>query len=250
VQPPTVTCTISALRGFFTITLDEPDLSRRLILSRYPRKVPALLSVEAVGRLAIIRYCDAFSSRPCSVQTFRELLMGQVVHLPARPPAYPDRSADLEPGECVLLIALRWWVTDHRCDVDPLPRLCQDLETAGAQDAAFSVDRLMAVVARSVCRPIAIHNPRCPLVSGDEKWLLHAASLAQAGNRRRAERALRTALLSAQGAASALGSLEDLGELFTAARLVFRRRSPPASGDVGPQIAEPWFRAGSLDAIH
>jgi integrase/recombinase XerD len=50
-QPPTINCSVSALRFFFTVTLDRPDLSRRLVLARYPRKLPAVLSVEEVGRL-------------------------------------------------------------------------------------------------------------------------------------------------------------------------------------------------------
>jgi integrase/recombinase XerD len=51
VQPPTINGSVSALRSFFTVTLDRPDLSRRLVLARYPRKLPAVLSVEEVGRL-------------------------------------------------------------------------------------------------------------------------------------------------------------------------------------------------------
>src|SRR6202171_391974 len=51
VQPPSINCSVSALRFFFTVTLDRPDLSRRLVLARYPRKLPAVLSVEEVGRL-------------------------------------------------------------------------------------------------------------------------------------------------------------------------------------------------------
>jgi integrase/recombinase XerD len=50
-QPTTINCSVSALRFFFTVTLDRADLSRRLVLSRYPRKLPAVLSVEEVGRL-------------------------------------------------------------------------------------------------------------------------------------------------------------------------------------------------------
>ena len=50
-QPPTINCSVSALRFFFTVTLDRPDLSRRLVLARYPRKLPDVLSVEEVGRL-------------------------------------------------------------------------------------------------------------------------------------------------------------------------------------------------------
>src|SRR5580658_153431 len=51
VQPPTINGSVSALRFFFTVTLDRPDLSRRLVLARYPRKLPAVLSVAEVGRL-------------------------------------------------------------------------------------------------------------------------------------------------------------------------------------------------------
>ena len=51
VQPPTINSSVSALRFFFTVTLDRPDLSRRLVLARFPRKLPAVLSVEEVGRL-------------------------------------------------------------------------------------------------------------------------------------------------------------------------------------------------------
>ena len=51
VQPPTINCSVSALRFFFTVTLDRPDLSRRLVWRAMPRKLPAVLSVEEVGRL-------------------------------------------------------------------------------------------------------------------------------------------------------------------------------------------------------
>lgn len=50
-QPPTINSTVSALRFLFTVTLDRLDLSRRLVLSRQPRKVPEVLSVEEVARL-------------------------------------------------------------------------------------------------------------------------------------------------------------------------------------------------------
>ncbi len=51
VQPPTINGSVSALRFFFTVTLDRPDLSRRLVLVRHPRRLPTVLSVEEVGRL-------------------------------------------------------------------------------------------------------------------------------------------------------------------------------------------------------
>jgi integrase/recombinase XerD len=37
-----------ALRFLFTVTLDRPDPSRRVVLARFPRKLPAVLSVEEV----------------------------------------------------------------------------------------------------------------------------------------------------------------------------------------------------------
>ena len=51
VQPPSINCSVSALRFFFTVTLDRPDLSRRLVLVRYPSKLPTVLNGEEVGRL-------------------------------------------------------------------------------------------------------------------------------------------------------------------------------------------------------
>ena len=159
--------------------------------------------------------------------------MGQLIYLPVRPPAYPDRSSDLDTAECVLLIAIRWWVADRKAGVDPLPRLCQALGNAGATDSAFSVDRLMETVARHARRPIEIHCPRCPALSDDEKHLLHIASLAQLGDRGLAERTLRMTLVTERGAEFSVLFLEDLGEMFAEVGLFFHRRSPPVIGDAG-----------------
>jgi len=50
-RAPSINSAVSALRFLFTVTLDRPDLSRRLVLTRNPRKLPDVLSVEEVGRL-------------------------------------------------------------------------------------------------------------------------------------------------------------------------------------------------------
>ena len=50
-RPPGINSSVSALRFFFTVTLDRPDLSRRLTLIHQPRKLPLVLSVEEVARL-------------------------------------------------------------------------------------------------------------------------------------------------------------------------------------------------------
>jgi hypothetical protein len=154
--------------------------------------------------------------------------MGQVIRLDTFATAYPASVAALDFAETVLLGAVRGWVSEHRAGEDPIPRLCEALNAVGAHDAAFSVDQLMAVVARTVRQPVVIHCPRCLHLSSDEKHLLHAASLVQAGDSVIAERALRTALLSSAGAEFALGPLEGLAEVFREARLFLRRRTSPA----------------------
>jgi integrase/recombinase XerD len=50
-QPPTINNAVSALRFFFTVTLDRPDLARRLTVVPYPRRIPTVLSVEEVTLL-------------------------------------------------------------------------------------------------------------------------------------------------------------------------------------------------------
>ena len=50
-QPPSVNGAVSALRFFFTVTLDRPDLARRLTVVPYPRRIPTVLSVEEVTLL-------------------------------------------------------------------------------------------------------------------------------------------------------------------------------------------------------
>jgi len=50
-RPPEEGREAAPLRFFFTVTLDRPDLSRRLVLARFPLKLPAVLNVEEVGQL-------------------------------------------------------------------------------------------------------------------------------------------------------------------------------------------------------
>jgi len=49
--PPSIHSSVSALRFFFTVTIDRPDLSRRLSLIHQPRRLPLVLSVEEVAQL-------------------------------------------------------------------------------------------------------------------------------------------------------------------------------------------------------
>src|SRR6266571_2668083 len=50
-QPPSINSAVSALRFLFSVTLDRPDLARRLTVVRLPRRLPAVLSVEEVTLL-------------------------------------------------------------------------------------------------------------------------------------------------------------------------------------------------------
>jgi integrase/recombinase XerD len=62
---PKINTTISALRFFFKVTLDRPDLSRHLSTIHEPRKVPIVLSPDEVARFLEaapgIKYKAAFS---------------------------------------------------------------------------------------------------------------------------------------------------------------------------------------------
>jgi integrase/recombinase XerD len=50
-QPPSINSSVSALRFFFSVTLDRPDLARRLAVVRQPRRLPVVLSVEEIALL-------------------------------------------------------------------------------------------------------------------------------------------------------------------------------------------------------
>lgn len=54
---PTMNSIVSALRFFFTFTLDRPDLARKLYRMKHPRKLPVVLSREEVARLLNATTC-------------------------------------------------------------------------------------------------------------------------------------------------------------------------------------------------
>src|ERR1700712_385237 len=137
--------------------------------------------------------------RETYLTSWRSSRMGQIISFPRPQILYPTLTASLHKAECVLLLAIRWWVSCCRTDEDPLPRLRVGLAFAGAADAALSIDGLMTIVERAVRRPVDVRAPRCPDLSHDETNLLQAAGLVQAGHSSLAERVLRTTLLSAPG---------------------------------------------------
>jgi integrase/recombinase XerD len=50
VRPPTINGSVAALRFFFTVTLDRPEMARHLTFVHEPRKVPIVMSSEEVAR--------------------------------------------------------------------------------------------------------------------------------------------------------------------------------------------------------
>ena len=51
VRPPTINGAVAALRFFFSVTLDRPEMARHLTFVREPRRMPVVLSPEEVARL-------------------------------------------------------------------------------------------------------------------------------------------------------------------------------------------------------
>jgi site-specific recombinase XerD len=57
VPVPTMNSIVSALRFFFTQTIDRPDLARKLVRIFHPRKLPEVLSRDEVARLLNATTC-------------------------------------------------------------------------------------------------------------------------------------------------------------------------------------------------
>ena len=51
VRPPTINSAVSALRFFFSVTLDRPAVTKPLTFVAEPRKIPVVLSPEEVARV-------------------------------------------------------------------------------------------------------------------------------------------------------------------------------------------------------
>ena len=51
VRAPSINGAVAALRFFFTVTLDRPEMARYLTFVREPRKIPVVLSPEEIARL-------------------------------------------------------------------------------------------------------------------------------------------------------------------------------------------------------
>src|SRR5450432_550887 len=53
VRAPSINGSVAALRFFFTVTLDRPEMARHLTFVREPRRIPVILSLET----ALVQIC-------------------------------------------------------------------------------------------------------------------------------------------------------------------------------------------------
>ena len=77
---PTMNAIVSALRFFFTHTVDRPDLARKLVKVSYPRKLPVVLSPDEVARLLGATTCLKHQAA-LSVAYGAGLRVAEVAHL-------------------------------------------------------------------------------------------------------------------------------------------------------------------------
>jgi site-specific recombinase XerD len=96
---PTMNSIVSALRFFFTHTIDRPDLTRKLIRVAHPRNLPVVLSRDEVARL--------LDATTCLKHQAALSLLAWVVA------AGLDRSAEQRPGSKPWLrfdhgVPIRW----------------------------------------------------------------------------------------------------------------------------------------------
>src|SRR5258707_3629181 len=143
-KPPSINGSVSALCFFFTVTLDRPDLARRLTVVRQPRRLPAVLSVEEITLLlqaapgpkykaafataygAGLRVSEVVALKVGDVDSDRMLLRVE------RGKGRKDRHAMLSPqllellrawwreGRRLGVLLLRGWLFPRRNPVEPL----------------------------------------------------------------------------------------------------------------------------------
>jgi integrase/recombinase XerD len=119
VRAPTMNCTVSALRFFFTTTLDRPEMARHLALVPQPRKLPIVLDQDEVVRL-LERADGARNKAALAVAYGAGLRVSEVANLKVadidskgmrlrieQGKGSKDRNAMLSPRLVVLL--REWW---------------------------------------------------------------------------------------------------------------------------------------------
>jgi len=131
VSPVTINATITGLRFFFEVTLERPDVLKRMSPVRLERKLPTVLSIEEVTRLLkaapSIKYRAALSVAYGAGLRASEVVGLKVTDIEAermvirveQGKGRKDRYAMLSPS---LLDLLRVWWCDARSQGKMLPR--------------------------------------------------------------------------------------------------------------------------------
>ncbi len=153
---PTINAAVAALRFFFNVTLERPDLVRHLTTVNKPRRAPVVLSQEEVARLLEaapgLKYKAALS-----VAYGAGLRVSEVVAL---------KVSDIDSERMTLRVEQGKGRKDRHAMLSP-----QLLEVLRASVAAVPVAGLAVPVARPV--PAHYHaaaEPRLAAAIADELW--------------------------------------------------------------------------------
>src|SRR5690242_17643795 len=167
IQPPSINGAVSALRFFFTVTLDRPDLARRLTIVPYPRRIPAVLSVEEVTLLlraaTAPKYKAAFATSYGAGLRVSEVVALKVGDIDSermllrveRGKGGKDRHAMLSPQ--VLELLRVWWREGRRHslllrEAGCFPAATRSSRCRPASSAALSAPPPRPRGSRSACR--------------------------------------------------------------------------------------------------
>lgn len=135
-------------------------------------------------------------------------------------PDAPGRLPGIPAAERLLLWGIRAWVVGVRRRIDADAAIVRTFAASGVAPAAPLIDPLMSVIACGATRRLTVDCVCHPHVSADERQLVQAAALHQAGRGFEACLLLRDAL-TASAARDAGAFLHGIGSRFLAARLRF-----------------------------
>jgi integrase len=200
VPVPTMNSIVSALRFFFTQTLDRPDLARRLVRVTHSRKLPVVLSPDEVGRLlnattclkhqaalsvaygAGLRVAEVSSLKVSDIDSERMLLRVE------RGKGGQYRNAML--SEDMLALLRQWWKVGRQQGVMP-PRVgCFPASMPASRSAPGSCIASSSRRRAQPTSPSALDRIRCVTASPRTCW--RTASTSASSKRCSATRSLRT----------------------------------------------------------
>ncbi len=158
-----------------------------------------------------------------------------------------DTFEALQIPERLVVWGARTWVCCSRTQDSPVAQLEPVFHRFGVVAAAASLDALLCATAQTATHALEVRCPRCPNLSDDEVYLLHAAAAAQHGDLVSARSQLQR-WLPAAVAAWTLGPVCGLGRLFANAGLILPLRS--TSDEMRDQAAGASSREARRCTLH